>query len=130
MVNVNHKRKLSKDEPFILVMQAAQVYYVPYPSLRKDKSDSLAVCKVKATPVIDVPAAVDKTVTTNIAFQEDELVNQMLIAEQPIDAQISIDESSLLLNDVDGEQIDFAEDDNELSEEPLLELETEETDEN
>ena len=121
LVDVNQKRKLSKDEPFILAMQAAQVYYVPYPSLRKDKSDWLVVCKVKARIVIDVPADVDKTVTTNIAFQEDELVNQMLVAEQPIDAQRSIDESSLLLNDVDGEHVDLVEDDNELSEEPLLE---------
>ena len=130
LVDVNQKRKLSKDEPFILAMQAAQVYYVPYPSLRKDKSNWLAVCKVKARPVIDVPASVDKTVTTNIAFQEDELVNQMLVVEQPIDAQRSIDESSLLLNDADGEHVDLAEDDNELSEELLLESETEETDEN
>ena len=130
LVNVNHKCKLSKDEPFILAMQAEQVYYVPYPSLRKDKFDWLAICKVKARPVIDVPAAVDKTVTTNISFQVDELVNQMLVAEQPIDAQRSIDESSLLLNDADGEHVDLAEDDNELSEEPLLESETEETNEN
>ena len=130
LVDVNHKRKLSKDEPFILTMQVAQVYYVPYSSLRKDKSDWLAVCKVKARPVIDVPTAVDKTVTTSIAFQEDELVNQMLVAKQHIDAQRSIDESSLLLNDSDGEHVDLAEDDNELSEEPLLESETEETDEN
>ena len=130
LVNVNQKRKLSKDESFILAMQAAQVYYVHYPSLRKDKSNWLAVCKVKARPVINVSAAVDKIVTTNIAFQEDELVNQMLVAEQPIDAQRSIDESSLLLNDADGEHVDLAEDDNELSEEPLLKSETEETDEN
>ena len=98
--------------------------------MRKDKFVWLALCKVKARPVIDVPAAVDKTVTTNIAFQEDELVNQMLVAEQPIDAQRSIDESSLLLNDTDGEHVDLDEDDNELSVEPLLESETEETDEN
>ena len=71
-------------------------------------------------PIIDVPAAVDKTVTTNIAFQEDDLVNQMLVAEQPIDAQRSIDESSLLMNDADGEHVDLAEDENELSEEPYL----------
>ena len=90
LVDVNLKRKLSKDEPFILAMQAAQIYYIPYPSLRKDKSDWLVVYKFKARPVIDVPAAVDKIVTTNIAFQEDELVNQMLVAEQPIDAQGSI----------------------------------------
>ena len=89
--------------------------------MRKDKSDWLVVCKVKARPIIDVPTAVDKTITTNIAFQEDELVNQMLVAEQPIDAQRSIDESSLLLNDANGEHVDLAKDDNELSEEPLLE---------
>ena len=130
LVDVNQKHKLSKDEPFILAMQAAQVYYVSYPSLRKDKSDLLAVCKVKARPVIDVLATIDKTVTTNIAFQEDELVNQMLVAEQPIDSQRSIDESSLLLNDADGEHVDLAEDDNELYEEPLLESETVETDVN
>ena len=130
LVDVNQKRKLSKDESFILAMQAAQLYYVPYPSLRKDKSNWLAVCKVKARPVIDVPAAVDKTITTNIAFQEDELVNQMLVAEQPIDAQRSIDESSFLFNDADGEHVDLDEDDNELSEEPLLESEIEETDAN
>ena len=54
----------------------------------------------------------------------------MLVAEQPIDAQTSIDESSLLFNDADGEHVDLVEYDNELSEEPLLESETEETDEN
>ena len=75
LVDVNHKRKLNKDDPFILAMQVAQVYYVPYPSLRKDKYDWLAVCKVKAKPVIDVSTAVDKIATTNIAFQEDESVN-------------------------------------------------------
>ena len=90
----------------------------------------MVVCKVKVRPVIDVPTVVDKTITTNIAFQEDELVNQMLVVEQPIDAQRSIDESSLLFNDADREHVDLAEDDNELLEEPLLESETEETDEN
>ena len=130
LVDVNHKRKLSKDEPFILIMQAAQVYYIPYPSLRKHKSDWFVVCKVKARSVIDVLSAIEKTVTTNITFQEDELVNQMLVAKQHIDAQRSIDESSLLLNDADGEHVDLDEDDNELSKEPLLESETEETNEN
>ena len=68
LVDVNLKNKLNKDEPFILAMQAVQVYYVPYISLRKEKSNWLAVCKVKVRPVIDVLAAVDKIITTNIAF--------------------------------------------------------------
>ena len=48
----------------------------------------------------------------------------MLVAEQPIDAQRSIDESSLLLNDADGEHVDLDEDDNELSKEPLFKSES------
>ena len=88
------------------------------------------LCKVKVMPVIDVPAAVDKTVTTNIAFQEDESVNQMATDEQPIDAQRRIDESILLLNDANGEHVDLVDDDNELSKESILELETKKTNEN
>ena len=48
LVDVNLKRRLSKYEPFILVMQAAQVYYVSYPNLKRDKSDWLVVCKVNS----------------------------------------------------------------------------------
>ena len=54
----------------------------------------------------------------------------MHIDEQPNDAQRSMDESGLLLNDFDKEHVDLAEDDNELSKEPMLESETEETYEN
>ena len=45
----------------------------------------------------------------------------MPIDKQPIDAQRSINESSLLLNDAHGENVYLAEDDSELSEEPRLE---------
>ena len=47
-------------EPFILIMQVAQVYSVSYPSLNKGKSDWLAVCKVKARLMVDVPHIVEK----------------------------------------------------------------------
>lgn len=33
-------------EPFVLAMQAAQVYYTAYPSLRRDKNDGWDVCKM------------------------------------------------------------------------------------
>ena len=54
LIDVNLKRRLNKYEPFIIVMQVAQVYYVSYPSLKRDKSDWLAVCKVKARIMVDV----------------------------------------------------------------------------
>ena len=37
-----------KYEHFVLVQQAMQVYYASYPSLKRDKTDWWAVCKIKA----------------------------------------------------------------------------------
>lgn len=112
LVDINHRRKLNKYEPFILAMQAAQVYYVPYPSSRRDKSDWLAVFKVKARQVVDVPA-IDK------AFQEDESVNLEFS-----EALANIDDSNPL-NDPGGEFIDLGEDEEEVSDEPILESDSE-----
>ena len=64
LVDVNHKRRFNKYEPFILAMQACQVYYTPYPSLKRDKSDWWAVCKIRrklfeGAPIRDLPFQVD-----------------------------------------------------------------------
>lgn len=122
LVDVNHRRKLNKYEPFILAMQAAQVYYVSYPSLRRDKSDWLAVCKVKARSVIDIPATVEIT-TVNMAFQEDEPVNL-----QRTEESIMCDESGSL-NDAGGGFLELVDDEDELSDDPILESESEENNE-
>ena len=37
LVDVNHTKRLNKSEPFVLTVQAAQVNYVTYPSLRRNK---------------------------------------------------------------------------------------------
>ncbi|XP_060200510.1 uncharacterized protein LOC132628763 [Lycium barbarum] len=47
LVDVNHRRRFNKYEPFFLAMQATQVCYVSYRSTKKDKDDWLAVLKVK-----------------------------------------------------------------------------------
>ena len=39
LVDVNRKHRFNRYEPFIMVVQAAQVYYCTYPSLSRDKSD-------------------------------------------------------------------------------------------
>ena len=36
LVDVNHTRRYAQDEPFFLVMQAQQVYYYTYLSLKRD----------------------------------------------------------------------------------------------
>jgi hypothetical protein len=48
-VEVNHKSRFGTYEPFILALQAQQVYYTSYPSTRKlDVNEWWAVCKVKS----------------------------------------------------------------------------------
>ena len=39
IVEKNQRRKYDKYEPFVLAMQAVQVYFCSYPSLQKDKVD-------------------------------------------------------------------------------------------
>ncbi|XP_050222508.2 uncharacterized protein LOC126672598 [Mercurialis annua] len=65
IVDVNHRKRYNKYEPFILAEQSDQVHYLPYPSKRRDKKDWWAVCKIKARSEIDMPA------TTVPAFQDD-----------------------------------------------------------
>ena len=39
LVEINHKKRYMKYEPFVLAQQAIQVYYVSYPSLKRDKAN-------------------------------------------------------------------------------------------
>ncbi|KAJ8761601.1 hypothetical protein K2173_004377 [Erythroxylum novogranatense] len=70
VVEINFRRRLRQFEPFILAMQARQVYYVPFPSLRHDKADWLAVCKVKPRGVFESHTNVEER-NDSEAFQED-----------------------------------------------------------
>ena len=66
LVDVNHKRRFNKYEPFILASQSSQVYYMSYPSLRRDKVDWWAASKAKPKSFIDLPS-------DSLAFQDDEV---------------------------------------------------------
>ncbi|KAK1375606.1 hypothetical protein POM88_031799 [Heracleum sosnowskyi] len=55
IVEVNKRKRLRVYEPFVLAMQAMQVYFCNYPSLKRDKVDWLVVCKVKARSLIEFP---------------------------------------------------------------------------
>ncbi|KAJ8764635.1 hypothetical protein K2173_006717 [Erythroxylum novogranatense] len=70
LVEINHRRRLCQFEPFVLAVQAKQVYYIPFPSLRRDKADWLAVCKVKLRGVYESPRRGEHSVESE-AFQED-----------------------------------------------------------
>ena len=48
LVEINYKKRYMKYESFVLAQQAIQVCYASYPSLKRDKTDWWAVCKIKA----------------------------------------------------------------------------------
>ncbi|XP_050207480.1 uncharacterized protein LOC126656899 [Mercurialis annua] len=88
IVDVNHRKRYNKYEPFILAEQSDQVHYLPYPSKKRDKKDWWAVCKIKARSELDMPK------TTVPAFQDDS-------EEYPLDV-ITNDEPTNLV-DLNGE---------------------------
>ncbi|XP_021723286.1 uncharacterized protein LOC110690720 [Chenopodium quinoa] len=53
LVEVNHVKKNPNCNPFVLPYQVRQVYFAPYPSLKKDSAQWWAVFKTKAKSVID-----------------------------------------------------------------------------
>ncbi|XP_049413304.1 L-ascorbate oxidase homolog [Solanum stenotomum] len=133
LVDINHRRRYKKYEPFFLAMQATQVCYVLYPSKKKDKDDWAAVLKVKPQNVIELPNEEVATISeVNVPFQ----VKEVEVHE--IDMIVSIDEN-ILLNDPNGDVIEMDEpiDDGLLQENHEIhiesteeEYETEETEEN
>ncbi|XP_039135719.1 uncharacterized protein LOC120273141 [Dioscorea cayenensis subsp. rotundata] len=90
LVDINHKRRFNKYEPFILAEQALQVYYAPYPSMKRDKVDWWVVCRIKSRSVIEIPI-------TNFPFQDDE------VEVHSIDM---IDDAIIPLNDSNGAFVD------------------------
>ncbi|GJT69609.1 transposon-like protein [Tanacetum coccineum] len=66
LVDINHKKKLMKYDPFIMAHQALQVYFIRYPSIRKNKVDWLAVCRIPARSTIVAP-----TQPIEYAYKED-----------------------------------------------------------
>ncbi|XP_065871961.1 uncharacterized protein [Euphorbia lathyris] len=104
IVEVNTKRMFNKYEPFILALQATQVYFVPYPSMRRDKVDWVVACTVKPRGVFNIPE--NKVASNDDAFQEDEA--------QLIEVEVSLEDDIPL---------------NNLVNDPYFELPKEETDE-
>ncbi|KAJ9173753.1 hypothetical protein P3X46_016860 [Hevea brasiliensis] len=125
LVDINHKKRLNKYEPFILASQAEQVVYIPYPSLRRDKADWYAVCKVKPRAIIVMPQINVTEPIPDQAFQN-EAVQILQIDTEVADEQIGP------LDDPSGEPLELAsvEEEEQPDEEVLLSSsESEEEDE-
>lgn len=116
LVEINHKRFYKRYEPFILAQQAIQVFYAPYPSLRRDKNEWWAVCKTKARKKIEER-------WQDIAYQQDKVTN-MFHTEEYIIPTLR-DPSGVVIN-VDATEIDDNDEEEEGDEEEGDEEEEEE----
>ena len=54
-MEVNHRHRFNKYEPFTLAQQATQVFYCPYPSLKCDRADLWVVNKIKEQAIMEIP---------------------------------------------------------------------------
>lgn len=78
LIDINHKRRYSNYDPFILANQASQVYYMPYTGCKRSKSDWWNVQKCKARHVVDAPL-VDLAFQAD--FRDDSLTNIIIVNE-------------------------------------------------
>nr|GMD57337.1 uncharacterized protein LOC109179592 [Ipomoea batatas] len=97
-------------------MQASQVYYCTYPSLRRNKLDWWAVCKIKAKSNVEVPESSISTEESLIPapLQEETTDNHDLV--QIDEDPLHLDDPSCGVIEPDGEHSDI-EDEIELEEE-------------
>lgn len=128
LVEINHRRRFNKYEPFILAVQAKQVYFCEYPGATRDKRDWWAVSKVKPRAIVEIPIMIGRNELAQVdaPYQEDDTDHL---------PQINDDEELGSLNDSNGAfidiDIDISEEDDELIAEPDLEdyFDEEDTDE-
>jgi len=69
IVEINHRRRYKKYDPFIIPTNAIQVYYVPYPEKIKEKVDWWVVIKTKPRGTVDDRYALEvayQDLTTNV----------------------------------------------------------------
>ncbi|KAL0307134.1 UNVERIFIED_CONTAM: hypothetical protein Sradi_6130700 [Sesamum radiatum] len=94
LVDVNFKKLYQKDDPFILAQQEVQVYFMEYQSMKRDKADWMAACKIKAWRVVD-----EFKWTKTFAYQSEKVVPVPVVAtdnescdlRDPNDLQVVVD---------------------------------------
>ncbi|PHT42935.1 hypothetical protein CQW23_16960 [Capsicum baccatum] len=99
VVDVNKRRFFNIYKPFTFVVQASQVYFEMYPTVKKTMSEWLAVFSIKARSIADVPKKVEQPHTLiDPAFQEDySQIHQIDIVENKI-LNILNDPDSILID--------------------------------
>nr|GEY43959.1 hypothetical protein [Tanacetum cinerariifolium] len=122
LVDINHKKKLRNYDPFIMAHQAQQVYFISYPSMRRDKNDRWAVCRTKARSIIVAP-----TQPIDSAYQEDGATLPFLVTENDEVEKLHDDEGDMKvvevqhLQDHESEEVEDLIEEEESDEEEELE---------
>lgn len=115
LIEVKRGREFNRYEPFIFAVQAEQVYFASYPTLKRNATDWLAVCKIKARSIMEVSDSNACMPSDVMAFQED-VCDQHGINTETDDRHQS-------LNDVNGSFIDIDDTQIEKTVEPNLQIE-------
>ncbi|KAK9094890.1 hypothetical protein Scep_026359 [Stephania cephalantha] len=112
LIEVHRNRRLNKYEPFILAMQACQVYYLPYPSLRRDRYEWLAVCNLHPRLAVEqtIVGNVEERVPRDTAFQEDQIADGVVEVDNELTITSLRDSSGSQMSD--DEEGDESEDEN------------------
>lgn len=102
LVEVNRGRKYQVYDPFVLAHQVEQVYYAPYPNMKRDRDQWSVVFKTKARSTIEAP--VDETF-----FQEQVVTNVPHLTslhndEREYDDNEVIDDDELVMLGEEGDE--------------------------
>lgn len=121
IVEVKRGRVFNKYEPFILAVQASQVFFATYPTLKRNMNEWLVVCKIKARSIVEVS-------NLNTCLHSDEIALQEDVSEQHgIDSVF--DDLHPSLNDVNGSFVDMDDDEINTNVELHLKIEDDEEEE-
>jgi hypothetical protein len=101
IVEVHRGRKYGAYDPFVLAYQVEQVYYAPYPSLKKDKDQWSVVFKTKARSTIDAPVE-ESVFQEQVINDVSRLSDPLNIVHQDLDVDVDSDVGD---NDLDDDEM-------------------------
>ncbi|XP_073015896.1 uncharacterized protein [Primulina eburnea] len=102
LVEVYANRRFNKFEPFIFAVQAGQVFYAKYPTIRRGPSEWIAVCRMKARSTIEMPTSL--TPADHDAFQNEEAEGHSLDSQVQTTSQLLVD-VNITYEELDDEEI-------------------------
>ena len=104
LIEIIHISKAYVNNPFVLAQQAVQVYYTPFPSRKRGRKDSQAVCKVKSRAIHYELEKEKKESHLSEYFQKDEI---LVVHQHLIDVELDV--PKIFLHDGQHEEVDHIE---------------------